>query len=353
MAAATGPGPGAPTPPGVLAALEQAFGTDKVGETGYEIAAATCTSEAEKQEAKERGSSLLYGELLPAGVSKAMLPDRLGGALACGGKLLLELGMGSGKVALQIFLQCRSVGHVLGIELVPSRFAIAEAALLRLAEARPRAFRRLQHEPGRLLAVEELPGGRKLEFQCADFFSLGLDLTERSDVIFFAVNVPCKLFPQLCERLLRAKEGCRLFTYHSLETIWWINEPCPFLQCEANVPEADTFSTSWSPQGYRFFVYVCDRSRPPQITAGARNETFSEWQSIWDEQSQSYYFHNQETEDSQWEVPQSAGCWRAEWSQEHAAYFFWHLPSGHTQWEVPKCMADLGWGSVAADGSAA
>jgi len=248
---------------------------------------------------------------------------------------------------LQVFLQCRGVSHVLGIELVPSRFAIAEAALLRLAEAHPQAFRRLQHFPGEVLCLEEVATRRKAEFRCADFFALGLGLSEHSDAIFFAVHIPCKLFPELCQRLAKAKEGCRLFTYHALDAIWWTNEPCPFQQCEANVAESDTFSTSWSPQGYRFYVYVCDRSRAPQITADIRNETFSEWQSIWDDATQSYYYHNQETEHSQWEVPHEAGCWRAEWSQEHNSYYFWHSPTGHAQWEVPKCLAELGWSTVA------
>jgi len=339
-AAATGPS--VATPPEVLAALVQAFGADKVGETGYEIAAAACTSEEEKQQARTRGSSLLYGELLPDGVSKALTPERLGRALGRDA-VLLELGMGSGKVALQSFLQCRGVSHVLGVELVPSRYAIAEAALLRLAESMPYAFRRRDYFPGELVSVEEIGSGRKVEFRCADFFALGLDLTERSDAIFFAVHIPCSLFPELCRRLARAKEGCRLFTYHALDAIWWTDEPCPFRQCEANVAETDTFSTSWSPQGYRFYVYACDRSRPPQIAAGVRNETFSEWQAMWDDASQAYYYHNQETEHSQWEVPHKAGCWQAEWSQEHSAYFFWHGPSGHAQWEVPRCLADLGW----------
>lgn len=209
----------------------------------------------------------------------------------------------------------------------------------------------MEHVTGELICLEEIESCRKVEFRCADFFALGLNLSEQSDAIFFAVNVPCKLFPELCRRFARAKEGCRLFTYHSLETIWWIDEPCPFRQCEANVAETDTFSTSWSPQGYRFYVYVCDRSREPQITAHSRNETFSEWQSIWDEASQSYYYHNQETESSQWDIPHHAGCWQAEWSAEHAAYFFWHAPTGHAQWEVPKCLADLGWGAAADNSS--
>jgi len=335
-------GPGVPTPPEVLSTLVQAFGA-QVGETGYEIAAAKCTSEAEKAEARERGSSLLYGELLPDGVSKVLQPTRLGGSLANGEGKVLELGMGSGKVALQFFLQCRGASHIMGIELLRSRFEIAEAALLQLVAGLPGAFRICSHSPGENICVEELASQRRAEFRCADFFSLGLDLCGRTDAIVFAVNIPCRLFPKLCEHFAGAKEGCRLFSYHSLDTIWWVDEPCPFRQCEVNVPETDLFATSWSPQGYRFYVYVCDRSCEPQIRSSPRNETFSEWQAVWDEASKSYYYHNQETEQSQWEIPHQAGCWQSIWCQEHGLYFFCHWPSGHVQWEVPKCMADLGW----------
>lgn len=344
--------PGAPTPPEVVAKLSAAFGADKVGELGYEIAAARCCSEQEKTAARQRGSSLLYGELLPDGVSKALQPRWLGDALASQ-SFVLELGMGSGKVALQIFLQQPRVRNMLGVELVESRFAIAEAALLRLATAMPQSFTVCMHTLGKLICLEELDisqkdqggCGRKIEFQCADFFSLGLDLCERSDAIIFAVNVPCKAFPELCRCLSRVKEGCRLFTYHSLDSIWWLEEPCPFHQCEANVSDSDTFSTSWSPQGYRFYVYVCDRSRPSQIPSAPRNETYSQWQAIWDEASSSHYYHNQESEISQWEVPSEAGGWQAAWSEEHAAHFYWHSPTGHAQLEAPKCLADLGWGA--------
>lgn len=340
----TSQGPGAPTPPEVLAALVEAFGADKVGETGYEIAAAKCCSEAEKADARERGRSLLYGEMLPDGVSKAFLPARLGDALT-GDDIVLELGMGSGKVAVQIFLQCRAAKHVLGVELVPSRYAIAEMALQRLVAALPHNFRTCVCKTGELICLEEIATGRKVEFRCGDFFAMGLDICERSSVIFFAVNIPCKLFPHLCKQLSKAKEGCRLFTYHPLDAIWWVQDPCPFRQCEENVAETDTFATSWSPQGFKFYVYICDRSREPEIKADFRNDTFSEWQVIWDETSSSYYYHNQETENSQWEVPHQVGCWQAEWSEEHSAYYFWHAPTNHSQWEVPKCLADLGWGN--------
>jgi SAM-dependent methyltransferase len=291
---------------------------------------------------------LLYGELLPDGVSKVLLPSHLGGALSnANGALVLELGSGSGKVALQTFLQCPNVRRVFGVELVSSRHAIAENAMQRLAAALPNRFRISSHKAGESICLEEAVSGRRIEFHCADFFSKGLDETcEQCDAIYFAVHIPCRLFAQLCQRLACVKEGCRLFSYHALDTIWWIDHACPFQQCDANVPETDTFSTSWSPQGFRFYVYACDRKRPPQIVSQPRNETYSEWQAMWDEKSQSYYFHNQENETSQWEVPHQAGMWQAVWAEEHQAYYFWHAPTGHAQWEVPKCMGDLGWAAV-------
>jgi len=350
-------GPGLPTPPWVLSTLTLAFGEGLVGETGYGITAAQCTSEHEKAEAKRRGSSLLYGELLPDGVSKALSAGRLGDSLPSSSvpaegccATVLELGMGSGKVAMQTFLQCQQVSRVLGVELVPSRYAVGAEALKRLAscggpyrDVSPPAPPGGQSAGG-VACVEEMWSRRRLEFRCADFFSLGLDLVNDADIIFFAVHIPCKLFPQLAELLSKAKEGCRLFTYHSLQNIWWSDVPCPFRQCDDNVPESDTFATSWSPQGFRFYVYVCDRTQKvPEIQSGVRNESYSEWEAVLDSASQSYYYLNQETEESQWEVPHFAGCWRVEWSAEHQAYFFWHVPTGHSQWEPPKCLADLGW----------
>lgn len=341
MASPVNGGPAHPTPPGVLSRLVRAFGQEKVGETGYDLAATRCCSEEEKAAARRRGSSLLYGEMLPDGVTKALDVSRLGGSLQAK-SVVLELGMGSGTVAMQIFLQC-PVRKVLGVELVCSRYRIAEAAVEKLATGEPSVFRIVDHVPSERICLEEISTGRRLECRCADFFALGLDLVEQSDVIFFAVNIPCKLFPELCNRLARAKEGCRLFSYHRLESIWWTQGRCPFYQLEVNVPETDTFSTSWSPQGFRFFVYRCDRLRQPSLAVDSRNEAFSEWQVMWDEPSQSYFFHNQETEGSQWEIPRSAGCWDAHWSEEHTAWFFVHRFSGHAQWEAPKCLADLGW----------
>lgn len=71
----------------------------------------------------EKGS-LLYGELLPRGVNKAMGPRHLNAAKA---RTIYDLGMGTGKVAMQVFLQFPNLTRVYGIELSRARFELGEA----------------------------------------------------------------------------------------------------------------------------------------------------------------------------------------------------------------------------------
>ncbi|CAK9021206.1 Hypothetical protein SCF082_LOCUS15242, partial [Durusdinium trenchii] len=118
-------------------------------------------------------------------------------------------------------------GHA---DLLTERFS--KAALQRLANEEPHSFRITEHISGQRITLEEATTGRSLQCHCADFFSMGLDLVQNCDVIFFAVNIPWKLFQQLCQRLTEVKEGCRLFTYHRLDTVWWTEDPCPFHQVE-------------------------------------------------------------------------------------------------------------------------
>merc|ERR1719454_163479 len=113
------------TPPHALSILHDAFGCTSVGQTGQEFELdASKTTDEEKRSAKARGSSLLYGELLPQAVSKALSPERMGAGLSSGSARILELGMGSGKVALQAFAECPSVRSVIGVEIVHSRYVI-------------------------------------------------------------------------------------------------------------------------------------------------------------------------------------------------------------------------------------
>lgn len=75
-------------------------------------------------ERSETQGSLLYGELLPRGVNKAMGPRHLNATKA---GTIYDLGMGTGKVAMQVFLQFPNVKRVYGIELSQARFELGEA----------------------------------------------------------------------------------------------------------------------------------------------------------------------------------------------------------------------------------
>merc|ERR1719291_208432 len=107
--------------------------------------------------------------MMPDGVSKMLLPSHMGAQLMSRtrdgrGRTVLELGMGSGKVALQIFLQCPCVETVIGVELVQSRYDIGKAALKRLQCAQPERFS--ISEGAGVVALTELTSQRSIRFHC-------------------------------------------------------------------------------------------------------------------------------------------------------------------------------------------
>jgi len=106
---------------------------NKIQETGHRTEGHTCVSEEDKAMARTTKGSLLYGELLPRGVNRALDSKHLD---ACRPNChsLLDLGMGTGKVVMQVFLQCPNLTFVYGVELSLERYRKAEAAALRLVE---------------------------------------------------------------------------------------------------------------------------------------------------------------------------------------------------------------------------
>ena len=90
-----------------------------VQETGHKTRGHTCLTEHDRVLALDTKGSLLYGELLPRGVNKALGSDRLD---ACNASVLFDLGMGTGKVAIQSFVQFRNLTYVYGVELSEGRY---------------------------------------------------------------------------------------------------------------------------------------------------------------------------------------------------------------------------------------
>ena len=116
-----------------------------------------CVTTDDKATAMLASSSLLYGEILPAGTPSCVPSPPSGGLTPrvprdsgitkllsydylCAGRaqVLFDLGMGVGKLVLQAFLQYPNLKYVCGVELAISRYNIAEQALLRMASLQVR-----------------------------------------------------------------------------------------------------------------------------------------------------------------------------------------------------------------------
>ena len=90
-----------------------------VQETGHKTKGHVCVTDSDRDNAKNNKGSLLYGELLPRGANKAFGVRHLNCSDA---KVLFDLGMGAGKVAVQAFVQFRNLEYVYGVELSVGRY---------------------------------------------------------------------------------------------------------------------------------------------------------------------------------------------------------------------------------------
>jgi hypothetical protein len=88
-------------------------------ETGHLTKGHVSLTESDRMNAASMKSSLLYGELLPRGANKAMGNKRLEAHKA---QSLFDLGMGTGKIVIQAFLQFKNIRYAYGVELSQGRY---------------------------------------------------------------------------------------------------------------------------------------------------------------------------------------------------------------------------------------
>ncbi len=220
------------------------------------------------------GSDLLYGEILPLGVCKALGDKHLDGKNA---SVCFELGMGTGKVALQAWLQLPNLRKVVGIELAPSRYDIAEASLLRLQRQFPSVLRIRSHSPGDELTVETDGGTceRVLSFRRGDMTQVPASELLEAEVVFMEVVLPHCIYASVTRMLIdKLRDGARMITYTDLRK-FWVAKPddnsngeqlCPFHKVEANKSVDDRFDMSFGRgHGTHLHVYKRDNSRAPTI----------------------------------------------------------------------------------------
>lgn len=268
------------------AIMHRAYG-NRIQETGHKTRGHLCVTETDRVLAQDAQSSLLYGELLPRGINKALGDMRLRGSEA---EVVFELGMGIGKVAMQVFLQFSGqtvteietegawgegledgdprrggrLRRVYGVELSSARFFIAEAAAHRLCREYPRDFGIQAWERGQRIVVEKMGSGAVLEMEVGNLLAVrGLD---RADIVLLETDLGAGVHPELCALLRSMKSGARAFTYLDLRSIWGAEGGVegeveagtfPFRQLEINRSVSDRYATSWSVnRGHHFYLWM-------------------------------------------------------------------------------------------------
>jgi hypothetical protein len=111
--------------------------------------------DSDKAEAQKSGNSLCFGEVLPDGVAKLLDADHLD---AINARIMVDLGMGLGKLAMQAFVAYPNITKVVGLEYCGTRAKNGFAALRRLSKRSPPNVEwNIIEESNILTVVESLP----------------------------------------------------------------------------------------------------------------------------------------------------------------------------------------------------
>jgi hypothetical protein len=276
---------------------------NKIQETGHRTLGHLCVTDEDRKHANSTRGSLLYGELLPRGVNRALDSKHLN-ALKQGQQSLLDLGMGTGKVVLQVFLQCPNLNFVYGVELSSARFRVAQAAALQLVDTEKmddgtglmiNRFEVVEHIKDRVLQIRDrLPaynyhhnqnshmGASTTDENQSDgngggalLSSLAGTSTDRilylewnnlletssfigeADMVLLETDIPSDTMLRLACLLYQMKPGSRILSYLDLSKVWEGHGGAPFTQLELNKSLVDRFPTSWSVhRGHHFYLWT-------------------------------------------------------------------------------------------------
>ena len=228
-----------------------------VQETGHKTKGHVSLTEEDKDIVRSSRGSLLYGELLPRGVNKAFGSRRLRAETA---SVLFDLGMGTGKVAIQAFLQFSNLDYVYGIELSHGRFQVAANAALTMVHLLGADNFDVSEIPGRSITIAEKShknnGGdniRVLHLEQGNL--LDVDNIHIADIIMLETDVPKEYMDELCRLLKDMRDGARTLSYLELRKHWTLHS-FTLRHMELNKSIGDRYPTSWSVQrGHHFYLY--------------------------------------------------------------------------------------------------
>eukprot|EP01038_Epipyxis_sp_PR26KG_P011039 gene11039-14823_t len=247
-----------------------------IQETGHLTKGHVCLTEADRINAQYSKGSLLYGELLPRGANKAFNSKRLDAANA---SVLFDMGMGTGKITVQAFIQFKNLKYVYGVELSYGRYRIAEEAVLKMVDLMGAENFVIHQNQGKNIIVVELcrengsgqnciavdkllglvnidkinQGERILHLECGNMFDV--QDFDKADVVMMETDFPVELHSDLNKLLNRMRDNSRILTYLDLRRIGL--GQLPFKQLESNRHLSDRYPTSWSVQrGHHFYLWI-------------------------------------------------------------------------------------------------
>eukprot|EP00948_MAST-09A_sp_MAST-9A-sp1_P002060 g2060.t1 len=225
----------------------------KVQELGYRTTGHICIGEIDESLAIQNHSSLLYGEVLPIGLDTIMDKIHFDGPTC---KVFTDLGMGTGKLVIQAFIQFPTIQRAVGFEISQSRFAIAEEAVLRLVEYFGDYFYldKEKYIQGRTVVIKDR-NGRSLEMYTTSMFLMCDISLYKSDVIILQTNIMPNSYYSLLRMITFFKRGAKILSYLNFENVWNF-EMFPLEQYPINLAMSDRFATSWtSDRGYHFYLW--------------------------------------------------------------------------------------------------
>lgn len=227
--------------------LAKIYGLDDSVECGYKTIGHKSISEGDDKIAELNNSSLLYGEFTPTGLRRALDDSHLKAKSA---KKAYDLGMGVGKACLQMFLEYYNLIDIIGVELSPSRFYVAELAATKLLEI-DSCVKLVSQEKGKNIIMLNSKSGCQLTLKCGNMFD-EKDYVN-ADFIIFDTNIIDSEYERISNFFQKLKTGCRIITYNDFHHCECISMFYYFSRISANYCEFDTFDTSWNNSDGHYF----------------------------------------------------------------------------------------------------
>lgn len=159
----------------------------------------------------DNGVDKTYGEILPGGVASFM--TEVSKILTKKNLIFADLGMGCGKLCIQVFNEYPTIQRVIGVEFYTSRFNIAANTLIKYAELNKKSKKIRPH-------AYEIGNSRTIRYYNKNLFNMDKSELETMDVILLHICEP-KLDKfdnniSLKQLLSSLKKGTLIISYHEL-----------------------------------------------------------------------------------------------------------------------------------------